>query len=122
MRTTSDIKFSGDNTNAATTSPSTAPDEPRSKEALHAAEDRLQHHFQDRSKPRRREEGALVAEPLISLVLEAIKDLEAERKCWRLVGGVLVERTIAEIDPALKERVDQLSVKLQAYNERLSIK
>ena len=35
------------------------------------------------------------------LVMDAIKDLEPTRKCWRSVGGVLVERTIAEVVPAL---------------------
>ncbi len=29
-----------------------------------------------------------------NLVIDSIKDLELTRKCWRLVGGVLVERTL----------------------------
>ena len=28
----------------------------------------------------------------LSLVIESIKDLEPERKCWRLIGGALVEK------------------------------
>eukprot|EP01080_Neovahlkampfia_damariscottae_P000331 gene331-6745_t len=49
------------------------------------------------------------------IVIEAISKLEKERKCHRLVGGVLVERTVGEILPALqksqtdfKQAIDQL--------------
>ncbi|KAF9172977.1 hypothetical protein BGX21_001560 [Mortierella sp. AD011] len=37
-----------------------------------------------------------------TLVVETITPLDPERKCFRLVGGVLVERTIKEVLPALK--------------------
>ncbi|CDJ33395.1 uncharacterized protein EMH_0082310 [Eimeria mitis] len=37
------------------------------------------------------------------LVLDAIKPLEPSRRCYRLVGGVLVERTVGEVEPALKQ-------------------
>lgn len=57
------------------------------------------------------------------LVLEAIKDLEHTRRCWRQIGGVLVERTIGEVIPALKQRVDgEITEKLKVYNERLAVK
>jgi prefoldin subunit 2 len=36
------------------------------------------------------------------LVIEATKELESNRKCWRMIGGVLVERTLGEVLPALK--------------------
>jgi prefoldin subunit 2 len=39
-------------------------------------------------------------------VLEAVKDLEGERRCWRMVGGVMVERTIGEITPTLRNKID----------------
>lgn len=40
------------------------------------------------------------------LVIETIKHLENERKCWRLVGGVLVERTLGEVMTSLLEAVE----------------
>lgn len=36
------------------------------------------------------------------LVIDSISPLEPERKCFRMVGGVLVERTIKEVLPALE--------------------
>ncbi|KAL4485760.1 hypothetical protein ABPG72_012300 [Tetrahymena utriculariae] len=37
------------------------------------------------------------------LVIETIKNLESERRCRRLVGGVLVERTLGEVLNSLKK-------------------
>ncbi|KAI7895955.1 Prefoldin beta-like protein [Mucor mucedo] len=36
------------------------------------------------------------------LVIDSISPLEPGRKCFRMVGGVLVERTINEVLPALE--------------------
>jgi prefoldin subunit 2 len=36
------------------------------------------------------------------LVIDTMEPLDPKRKCFRLVGGVLVERTIEEVLPALK--------------------
>ena len=36
------------------------------------------------------------------LVLKTLGDLEVDRKCWRLVNGVLVEKTQKEIVPELE--------------------
>ena len=35
------------------------------------------------------------------LVIKAISGMEDKRKCFRLVGGVLVERTVGEVLPAV---------------------
>ncbi|KAK9315965.1 Prefoldin subunit-domain-containing protein [Lipomyces starkeyi] len=36
------------------------------------------------------------------LVLETLQPLPGSRKCFRMIGGVLVERTVAEVIPALE--------------------
>lgn len=37
------------------------------------------------------------------LVIDLLKDLEPERKAFRLIGGVLVERTVGEVGPVVAE-------------------
>ena len=42
------------------------------------------------------------------LVIETLEGVEKDRKCYRMVGGVLVERKVADVEPALvsnKEKV-----------------
>eukprot|EP00735_Rhodelphis_limneticus_P000884 TRINITY_DN11416_c0_g1::TRINITY_DN11416_c0_g1_i1::g.26448::m.26448 TRINITY_DN11416_c0_g1::TRINITY_DN11416_c0_g1_i1::g.26448 ORF type:complete len:148 (-),score=37.92,sp/B0BN18/PFD2_RAT/45.52/6e-27,Prefoldin_2/PF01920.15/5.3e-21,Gp-FAR-1/PF05823.7/0.047,Gp-FAR-1/PF05823.7/5.8,IncA/PF04156.9/0.69,IncA/PF04156.9/2.2,DUF3552/PF12072.3/1.2e+02,DUF3552/PF12072.3/0.055,GLE1/PF07817.8/19,GLE1/PF07817.8/1.3,Tho2/PF11262.3/2,Tho2/PF11262.3/20,TMCO5/PF14992.1/0.48,TMCO5/PF14992.1/35 TRINITY_DN11416_c0_g1_i len=51
-----------------------------------------------------------------SLVIDAIKDLDPERKCFRMVGGVLMERTVKEVLPAViknREGIKQLMEKFE---------
>jgi prefoldin subunit 2 len=38
-----------------------------------------------------------------------LKEVEKERKCFRMIGGVLVERTVAEVLPALEQNKDQVT-------------
>ncbi|KAK9768910.1 Cochaperone prefoldin complex subunit [Basidiobolus ranarum] len=56
------------------------------------------------------------------LVIDTISPLDPERKCFRLVGGVLVERTVKDVLPALqtnqdgiKKVIEQL---LQSYKKK----
>ena len=35
------------------------------------------------------------------LVIDTLQKVDKDRKCFRLVGGVLVERKVAEVEPAL---------------------
>ena len=42
------------------------------------------------------------------LVIEALKETDPNRRCFRLVGGVLVERTVAEVLPALQAQIEQV--------------
>ena len=43
------------------------------------------------------------------LVIDLLKDLEPERKSFRLVGGVLVERTVGEVKPIVEENFEGVS-------------
>ncbi|EWC45519.1 putative prefoldin subunit 2 [Drechslerella stenobrocha 248] len=42
------------------------------------------------------------------LVLESLAPAPAERKCFRMVNGVLVERTVGDVRPALETNADGL--------------
>ncbi len=41
-------------------------------------------------------------------VIKALTPLDSNRKCFRLIGGVLVERTVAEVLPAVKGNGEQI--------------
>ncbi|RMZ93146.1 prefoldin subunit 2 [Brachionus plicatilis] len=43
------------------------------------------------------------------LVIETLKEVEKERKCFRMIGGVLVERTVGEVLPALEQNKEQIT-------------
>lgn len=36
------------------------------------------------------------------LVMDTLKNVSTDRKCFRMVGGVLIEKTVAEVLPALQ--------------------
>lgn len=40
------------------------------------------------------------------LVINAISGLDSGRRCYRLVGGVLVERTVGEVLPAVRKNLE----------------
>jgi prefoldin subunit 2 len=42
------------------------------------------------------------------LVLESISELEDTRKCWRLVNGVLMEKTKLEVVPEMRVVINNL--------------
>ncbi|QIW95317.1 hypothetical protein AMS68_000835 [Peltaster fructicola] len=42
------------------------------------------------------------------LVLETLTPLSSERKCFRMINGVLVERTVGEVLPQLQTNADGL--------------
>lgn len=47
------------------------------------------------------------------LVTESLEPLPGDRKCFRLINGVLVERTVKEVLPALKTNSDGLKQVLE---------
>ena len=61
------------------------------------------------------------------LVLDTIKDLEPERKCWRLINGVLFEKAQKEVVPELTTQIknidnviDQISSTLKQKKYEIS--
>ncbi|CAA0834754.1 Probable prefoldin subunit 2 [Striga hermonthica] len=56
-----------------------------------------------------------------SLVMSAIKPLDPSRRCYRMIGSVLVERTIQEVLPAVqrnKEGLDEVIARLTESLEK----
>ncbi|XP_058481773.1 prefoldin subunit 2 [Solea solea] len=57
-----------------------------------------------------------------SLVVDTLKDVDPSRKCFRLVGGVLVERTVKEVLPALENNKEQISKIVESLNTQMQTK
>jgi hypothetical protein len=55
----------------------------------------------------------LLTASLHRLVLETLEPLPAERKCFRMINGVLVERTVKDVVPALKTNSEGLKKVLE---------
>ena len=43
-----------------------------------------------------------------TLVIQALEPLPEERKCFRMIGNVVVERTVGEVLPAVQKNRDQV--------------
>merc|ERR1711915_27658 len=52
-------------------------------------------------------------------VLAKLSEVAPDRKCFRVIGGVLVQRTVAEVTPAVTENRDKLDTLLNNLNETL---
>mmetsp|Transcript_65900 Transcript_65900/g.190117 ORF Transcript_65900/g.190117 Transcript_65900/m.190117 type:complete len:142 (+) Transcript_65900:75-500(+) len=57
-----------------------------------------------------------------SLVLKAFEKVEPTRRCFRMVGGVLVERTVAEIAPVVRQNQDKIKAVVKKIEESLKTK
>ncbi|AQK41519.1 putative prefoldin subunit 2 [Zea mays] len=57
-----------------------------------------------------------------SLVMGAIEPLDPSRRCYRMIGGVLVERTIREVMPAVKRNKEGLEEVIARMHEALERK
>merc|ERR1712205_8927 len=53
-----------------------------------------------------------------ALVIDAIKDLDPKRKCFRLIGGVLVERTVEEVLLAVQKNAEGLSAVIEKLTQQ----
>ena len=54
------------------------------------------------------------------LVLESISKLEDNRKCWRLINGVLVEKTKLEVVPEMRVVINNLNAVIKQITETLN--
>lgn len=57
-----------------------------------------------------------------SIVLDALGKVDKDRKCYRLIGGVLVERTVGEVVPALQQNKTQISQLTEVFGKKLEEK
>eukprot|EP00462_Mataza_sp_D1_P002238 CAMPEP_0175104716 /NCGR_PEP_ID=MMETSP0086_2-20121207/9929_1 /TAXON_ID=136419 /ORGANISM="Unknown Unknown, Strain D1" /LENGTH=140 /DNA_ID=CAMNT_0016380233 /DNA_START=44 /DNA_END=466 /DNA_ORIENTATION=+ len=57
-----------------------------------------------------------------NLVITAIKDLDPNRRCYRSIGGVLVERKVSEVLPAVKQNLEGITQVMAKLSETLKQK
>lgn len=55
-------------------------------------------------------------------VIDTLKNVDENRKCFRLIGGVLCERTVKDVLPQLHDSVEQLEKVISSKQEQLSAK
>ena len=53
------------------------------------------------------------------LVLESISKLEDGRKCWRLINGVLMEKTKLEVVPEMRVVINNLNAVVKQITDTL---
>jgi len=53
------------------------------------------------------------------LVLESISKLEDGRKCWRLINGVLMEKTKLEVVPDMRVAINNLNAVVKQITDTL---
>ncbi|KAJ6652089.1 hypothetical protein lerEdw1_013346 [Lerista edwardsae] len=56
------------------------------------------------------------------LVIETLREVDPTRKCYRMVGGVLVERTVKEVLPALENNKEQINKIIETLSQQLQAK
>lgn len=57
-----------------------------------------------------------------NMVVSTLEPLEASRRCYRLVGNVLVERTVKEVLPAVTANRDNLEQIVKSLSEQFEKK
>jgi len=53
------------------------------------------------------------------IVIEALKETDAERKCFRMIGGILVEGTVKEVLPNLITNSEKMKELMDSMNNKL---
>lgn len=53
------------------------------------------------------------------VVIDQLKTVDPDRKCFRMIGGILTERTVKEVLPILISNTEQLGKVIEAYNKNL---
>ncbi|XP_029056540.1 prefoldin subunit 2 [Osmia bicornis bicornis] len=53
------------------------------------------------------------------IVIDTLKNIDPKRKCYRMTGGVLCERTVEDVMPALVTNKEQLTKVIDALNDQL---
>ena len=57
-----------------------------------------------------------------SLVIDTLKEVDETRKCYLIVGGVLVEQTVQEVLPALENYKEQIQKITETLTQQLQAK
>ncbi|CAI9737358.1 prefoldin subunit 2-like [Octopus vulgaris] len=57
-----------------------------------------------------------------NLVIENLSDVDPGKKCFRMLGGVLVERTVKDVLPAIVNNKQQMSKLIETLNKQLESK
>jgi len=53
------------------------------------------------------------------VVVENLKNIDEGRKCFRMIGGILVEGTVKDVLPNLQVNIEQLAQTIEALNQKL---
>jgi prefoldin subunit 2 len=53
--------------------------------------------------------------------METLQPLDPQRKCFRLIGGVLVEHTVKDVLPALKINKENVRENDESHSSRFAI-
>jgi prefoldin subunit 2 len=64
----------------------------------------------------------LIIDRIFRIVVSALEKVEDDRKCFRLINGVLVQRTVKEVRPALVNSREQLGEAIKSHSEALTRK
>lgn len=57
-----------------------------------------------------------------NVVIQTLDGVDPKRVCFRLIGGVLVERTVGDVAPALKTQRDQMIGLVETLNKSIEAK
>lgn len=55
----------------------------------------------------------------LRIVIESLKTVDEGRKCYRMIGGVLIERTVKDVLPDLESNMEQIKRAVELLNTKL---